>query len=129
MSDERHLARAVDRIWKGIALLGAGGTLALLAWRGWKWSLGFALGSAVSALNFHWLKRIATSLGDSRAKPRVAVLLGLRYLLLGGCSYVILKYSEISLAALFWGLFVAVAAVILEIVFELVYAQDRTLDH
>lgn len=129
MSDERHLARAVDRIWKGIAILGAGGALAFLAWRGWKWSLGFALGSAVSAVNFHWLKQVAESLGDTQAKPRMAVLLGLRYLLLGGCSYVILKYSEISLPALFWGLFVAVAAVILEIVFELLYAQNGTLDH
>jgi hypothetical protein len=129
MSDERHLARAVERIWKGIAILGAGGTLAFFAWRGWKWAAGFALGSAVSALNFLWLKQVATSLGDAHAKPRMAVLLGLRYLLLGGCSYVILKYSEISLPALFWGLFVAVAAVILEIAFELMYARNGTVDH
>ena len=129
MSDERHLERAVDRIWKGIAILGAGGALAFLVWRGWKWSAGFALGSILSALNFQWLKQVATSLGDTHAKPRMAVFLGLRYLLLGGGSYVILKYSEISLPALFWGLFVAVAAVNLEIVFELVYARNGTLDH
>jgi hypothetical protein len=129
MSDEQHLARAVERIWKTTFALSAAGIIGLFAWRGWTWGLGFALGSAVSALNFRWIKQLVMVLGRNDARPRMAVLLGLRYLLLGGCSYVILKYSEISLPALFWGLFVAVAAVILEILFELVYAQNGTVDH
>jgi hypothetical protein len=109
MNDERHLARAIERIWKAMFAIGAG------------W--------AISALNFRWLKQVATSIGNASAKPRMAVLLGLRYVVLGGGSYAILKYTEISVAALFWGLFVAVAAVILEILFELVYARDGTVDH
>jgi len=129
MSDEQHLAHAIHRIWKATFALAAGGTIGLFAVFGWKWGLGFALGAAISALNFRWLKQVAMVLGTGDAKPRMAVLLGLRYLLLGGCSYVILKYSEISLPALFWGLFVAVAAVLIEIVCELVYAQNRTVDH
>ena len=129
MSDERHLARAVERIWKTSYVIAAGGTLGLLAWRGWKWGVGFAMGCAISGLNFHWLKHLTVNLGTSDAKPRMAVLLGLRYLLLGGCSYAILKYSEISLPAFFWGLFIAVAAVIIEILCELLYAQNGTVDH
>jgi hypothetical protein len=129
MSDEHHLARAVERIWKITFTLGATGSAGLLLWRGWTWGAGFALGAAISALNFHWLKRVAATLGSTQAKPRVAVVLGLRYVILGGLAYVILKYSEISLHAMFWGLFVAVAAVVLEILFELVYARNGTLDH
>jgi hypothetical protein len=129
MSDEQHLSRAVARIWTITYVIAAAGTPGLFAWRGWKWGVGFAVGCAISGLNFHWLKQVATRLGTSDAKPRMAVLLGLRYLLLGGCSYVILKYSEISLPAFFWGLFATVAAVIIEILFELVYAQNGTVDH
>jgi len=128
MSDEQHLARAVERIWKITFAIGAGGALALFAWRGWTWGAGFALGSAISALYFRWLKQVAMALGSAAAKPRMAVLLGLRYLLLGGAAYVILKYTAISLPAMFWGLFVAVAAVILQILFELVYG-NRTVNH
>lgn len=129
MNDERHLARAIERIWKAMFALGAGGAIAVFALRGWRWAAGFVLGWAISALNFRWLKQVATSIGNASAKPRMAVLLGLRYVVLGGGSYAILKYTEISVAALFWGLFVAVAAVILEILFELVYARDGTVDH
>jgi hypothetical protein len=129
MSDEQHLAGAIGRIWKITFALGIAGAIGLLFWRGWMWSSGFALGAAISALNFHWLKRVATTLGSAQAKPRVAVVLGLRYLLLGGVAYAILKYSAISLFAMFWGLFVAVAAVVLEILFELAYARNGTVDH
>jgi hypothetical protein len=50
-------------------------------------------------------------------------MLGLRYLILGAAGYVILNYSSLSLAAAMAGLFVPVAAVILEILFELIYAR------
>ena len=63
-----------------------------------------------------WAKRPAAS---TRARGRVP---GLRYLLLAAGGYVILNFTALSLAAAFFGLFVPVAAVILEILFELVYA-------
>jgi hypothetical protein len=130
MSDEQHLTRAVERIWKATFALGLFGAATLLIWRGWTWSTGFLLGAAISALNFHWLHKVAIAVGGGgRAKPRVAVVLGLRYLILSGIAYVILKYSEISLPAMFWGLFVAVAAVVLEILYELIYARNGTVDH
>ena len=49
---------------------------------------------------------------------------GLRYALLGGGAYVILHYSPVSVTAALLGLFVAVAAVIVEICFELAYARN-----
>ena len=105
------------------------GAIALLAWRGWSWGAGWAIGTAVSALNFRWLKQLTEAIGGQAAKPRKAVFLGMRYVLLGGGAYVILKYSAISLPAALSGLFVSVAAVILEILLELAYARNGTVDH
>ena len=116
--------RALERMRKLMFALAAGGTLALFAWRGWTWSLGWLLGAAASGLNYHWLRRVTGSLGSGVAKDRKAVLLGLRYLLLGGGFYVILKYTAISLPAALAGLFVPVAAVLIEILIELVYARN-----
>jgi len=124
------MSAAVARIWKIIWVMGACGAMVLMLWRGWTWSAGWLLGTAVSALNFRWLKQLADSLGGQAAKPRKAVFLGLRYVFLGGGAYVILKYSAISLPAALSGLFVSVAAVILEILFELACAsRNGTVHH
>ena len=127
--DELWMDRAVVRIWKLMWAIGAGGAIALVAWRGWPWGAGWAIGTAVSALNFRWLKQLVEGIGGEAAKPRKAVFLGMRYLLLGAGAYVILKYSAISLPAALAGLFVSVAAVIVEILLELAYARNGTVDH
>lgn len=121
--DEQFLERAVARITKVMFAFAAAGVIAALLWRGLAWGGGFALGSLVSWLNFRWLKQLVYTLGSDRARPRRAVKLGFRYLLLGGGAYVILKYSSVSQPAALGGLFVSVAAVIVEILFELVYAR------
>ena len=120
---------AVARIGKLMWAMAAGGAIGLGMWRGWAWCAGWLLGSAISALNFRWLKKLTEGLGTSEAKPREAVFLGMRWVLLGGGLYVILEYSAISLPAALAGLFVSVAAVILEILIELMYARNGTLDH
>ncbi len=124
--DQAFVDRALDRIQALIAFLAAAGTLAAAIHGGWKWALGFVLGAVASWLNFRWLKQMVNSLGRAAAgkppKARVAVFLGLRYLLLAAAGYVILNYSTISLVAGLIGLFVPAAAVILEILFELIYA-------
>ena len=127
--DQLWMDRAVVRIWKLIWTIGAGGAVVLVAWRGWWWGAGWLIGTAVSALNFRWLKQLVDGIGGQAAKPRKAVFLGMRYLLLGGGAYVILRFSAISLPAALSGLFVSVAAVIIEILFELVYARNGTVDH
>jgi|ERR1039458_2748129 hypothetical protein len=120
---------AVARIGKLMWAMAAGGALGLGAWRGWTWSAGWLLGSAISALNFRWLRQLTEGIGSPTAKPRKAVFLGLRWILMGGGLYVILEYSVISLRAALAGLFVSVAAVIFEILFELMYARNGTVDH
>jgi len=121
------LERAVGRILRLTLILTVGGAAVYLVIAGWRGGCGFLLGGLVSYLNFHWLKRTVYALGEAAAgKPpraRLAVLLGLRYLLLGLGEYAILKFSEISLTAALVGLFVPTAAVILEILIELIYAR------
>src|ERR1017187_9458632 len=113
--------RAVARIWKLIWAIGAAGAVALVAWRGWWWGAGWAIGTAVSALNFRWLKQLVLAIGGGVAQTRKTVFLGMRYVLLGGGAYVILRFSAISLPAALSGLFVSVAAVIVAILLELAY--------
>ena len=127
--DRLWMDRAVARIWKLMWAIGAGGAIALVAWRGWMWGAGWTLGTVVSAFNFRWLKQLVEAIGGEAAKPRKAVFLGLRYVLLGGGLYVILRFSAISLPAALSGLFVSVAAVIVEILIELAYARNGTVDH
>ncbi len=90
---------------------------------GWRWAIGFLLGALFSYWNFRWLKQLVDSLGESkRPRRRLLVWLALRYALLGIGSYVILRNYPLSLKAALAGLFIAVAAVIWEILFELIYA-------
>ena len=127
MTDPDFFAGAVTRIYRWMAVAAAAGTVAALVLAGWPGAGGFLLGAAISWLNFHWLKRLVNSLGAAAEGPprsRAAVFLGLRYALLALVAYVILKFSVLSLPALLGGIFVAVAAVILEIIFELMYARN-----
>jgi hypothetical protein len=123
--DESFYQRAEARIARVMLALGAAGVVAMLVWRGWTWGAGFALGAAASWLGFHWLRLVVGALGGGgRPRQRLALLGGLRYLLLGCGAYVIVKHSSISVAAALAGLFVSAAAVIVEILFELAYARN-----
>lgn len=123
-SDQVHFERALARMVRSMAAIALAGTALMFAWRGWPWGLGFAAGALVSWLSFRWLKQIVDALGGLRPKKRTAILAGLRYLLVGLGGYVILKSSVMSLPAALIGLFTAPAAVLIEIVFELVYARN-----
>lgn len=108
-------------IWIGLA----GGLVA--AWRyGWTAGLGFLVGAAVSVINFRWLHRLADSLDPSAAQPPrkgLKLLLPLRYVLFGVAGYVIVRYFRVNMLAALVGLFVAVAAVLVEILYELIYVR------
>jgi hypothetical protein len=124
--EQAHYQAALRRITRGTAALAAAGCLACLILRGWKWGVAYLLGAAASAMNFRWLKRMVDSLGAAprrRLSPKFAILMGLRYLLLAAGAYAIVNLTSLSLPAALAGLFVPVAAVILEIVFELIYAS------
>jgi len=103
----------------GTVLAGAAG--------GWKWAAGFLAGSAAAWFNFRWLKQLVHALGGERAHS--SFRWALRYFLFGGCGYVIVRFSSIPAPAFIAGMLALIAAIFIEILFELVYARKRTLDH
>jgi len=121
------LERVYGRIIQFSLILTVAGTAIYLGIGGWRASVGCLLGGGIAFLNFYWLKRTVFALGESDGsqppKTRTAVVLGLRYLLLGLAAYAILRFSEISVTAFMVGLFAPTAAVILVILIELFYAR------
>ena len=123
LPDALDFDAAAIRISRFMAVIAIAGTVAALMVWGWKWAAGFLAGSAISGFNYRWLVRLVESLGGGRQARSSTVFLSLRYLLLGGVAYVILRYTSISLPAVLAGLFVLTAAVFVEVVFELIYAR------
>jgi hypothetical protein len=120
MTDPEYALERIHRVTFAIA---AAGVLGALAWGGWTWGAGFAIGSGISWLNYSFLKQLAYSVGKPKTRKRIVVFAGLRYFIFGGGAYVILRLTRISTPALLLGLFVSVAAVIVEIIVQLAYAR------
>jgi len=121
--DPLSFESAAARIGRILIAVSAAGTAGALALGGWKTGAGFLLGASLSGLNYYWLHKLVEGLG-SGAKPRYrSVVLGFRYLILGGAAYAIVKLSPISLTAVLAGLLVLTAALFVEVIFEIVYAR------
>lgn len=124
-AEQARFDAALHRITRWTVVLAAGGCLAGFLWRGWRVGAAYPLGAAASYLNFRWLERVVGALTgalEARPHPKFVLLIGLRYLLLAAGAYVIVSFTSLSLPAALIGLFVPIAAVILEIIFELIYA-------
>jgi hypothetical protein len=112
---------ALTRMTRLCLWVGAAGILAIVILQGPRTGLGFAVGAAISYVNFLLIQRMVNSIGSGgTASNFKAVLAGLRYLLLAGVVYVIVKILDITHAAVIEGLFVSVAAVLLELLYKLV---------
>ncbi len=119
-------SRALTRIRNFMLVLAP--LLCAGAW--WKFgqrpAVGFLLGCAISYLNFHWMENGISGLADrvtntgkaQSGKGMVARFL-LRYALLGAAAYAILTSFPASLGGLFAGLFLPVAGIVCEAVYEL----------
>jgi hypothetical protein len=94
--------------------------------------VGFAFGGAIAYINFHWLKRVisgfadrATGTATSQSGNGIVFRFLVRYLLMAVGAYVILTVSPASLNGLLAGLFLPVAAIGCEAVYELYAALAR----
>ena len=92
---------------------------------GWRIGIGFALGAAISFLNFHWLKQVVAGIAELTIRSgrpvsgrRVVYRFLLRYVLMALVAFVILTVSRESLYGLFAGLFLPVAAILCEAAYE-----------
>jgi len=90
----------------------------------WPMALGFAVGCAVGALNFYWLKTTltamadrVTSTGQSQSSSGVVFRFLLRYLLIAVAVYGIFRGSAGSVYGVFAGLFLPVGAIFIEAIY------------
>jgi len=108
--------------------------LTLAAW--WKFgirpALGFACGCAIAYLNFYWLKRVisaladrATGTGTPQSGQGIVSRFLLRYILMAVAAYAILTVFPKSLNGLLVGLFLPVAGIACEAVYEVYVAVAR----
>jgi hypothetical protein len=126
---EAFYAGAVTRIPRFMIVLAVLFTAATLIRFGWRIALGFACGCGIAYLNFHWLERVVnaladrvTSTGEAQSGRGVVGRFLLRYLLMALAAYAIFSVSPASLYGLFAGLFLPVAGIACEAVYE-IYAS------
>jgi len=117
---------AYHRIDRLMLAFGAAGTAFFGLEQGWRAALVFAFGALVSAMNFRWLKGGVDVLAakfawqPSPQPPRwVALKFIARYALLGAAGYGIFTGLRVSLPVFLAGLFVSVAAIMAEMIYQL----------
>ena len=113
--------RALRRVRFLALAVGLTGTVAVLLAYGFRTATGFMLGAALSILNFRGLSMLVNVIGGAKPGAFAAVLIALRYLLIGCAIYVIVRFLGVTPAAVVWGLLAAFAAVILEILYEFIF--------
>jgi hypothetical protein len=129
---EHFYSGALQRIRRCMIVLTP--LLTVAAW--WKFGLrpaaGFVFGCAIAYVNFDWLKRViagfvdrATGAATSQSGQGIVFRFLLRYVLMALGAYVILTVSPASLNGLLAGLFLPVAAIGCEAVYELYAALAR----
>ncbi len=124
LPDETPYDQVVQRITWIIGGLGIAGVTVAFLIGGWSSGAGFGLGAGVSWLSFRWLKQVVVgSVGVERPASNLAWKAVMRYVLIGWVGYVIVKYTVVNLRAALAGLLISTAAVIVEILIELIYAR------
>jgi hypothetical protein len=118
LSYERIIGR-ISRIILVLALLGAS---VLWATKGIQIGVAFLIGCAVSYLSFWGWQQVAAALGPT-PKKRSSFGFTIRVILLGALACVIIKFLGLDVAAAVTGLLASAAAVILELIYELIYAR------
>jgi hypothetical protein len=116
--DPAFYDRALRRLHRGTLFLAGIAVIAMGVLEGWRGALGAAAGAAFSIASLHWWKRLAGSLG-SQSKSKLRIRLLIWYAVIGASLFVIIRSFGVSPASMIAGLFVSTAAVVIEIVYEL----------
>jgi hypothetical protein len=131
---ERFYSGALSRIGRFMLVLPAP-MVAVAWWRfGVRAAIGFVVGCSIAYVNFHWLKRViagfvdrATGAATSQSGQGIVFRFLVRYVLMAVGAYAILTVSPASLNGLLAGLFLPVAAIACEAVYEVYVALARGL--
>jgi len=121
-SDPAFYEQAIRRIRRLIVILGIAGAAGIASFRGIPSGFAFLIGATASYLSFLGWQQIATAIGpDARKRsPRYFIV---RILAFVALAYVIMRFLGLSAAAAVAGMLVSAAAVMLEIIYELIYAR------
>ena len=124
-STDDFYARTIDRVQRIMIVISIALLVTAQIYFGWRSTLGVALGSVISYVNFHWLKRVVAGVADLAAQSATAVSARgivmrflVRYFLMALLGFVILTVSRESLYGFFAGLLVTVAALLCEAAYE-----------
>ena len=123
-ADNRY-SHALQRIQVLMVVIGTAALITAFAMFDWRIGLGFAVGAAVSTLNFYWLKKVVAGIAAATLRAGapistrgVVTRFLLRYFLMAVAAFVILTVSRDSLYGFFAGLFLPVAAILCEAGYE-----------
>ncbi len=115
-------------------LLGVVATVAVAITFGWLMGAGVLAGSALAYVNFHWLEQVVSVLAEratrssgARSGGGIVARFLLRYFLIALVAYAIFRVSPLALYGFLGGLFLAVAAILCEAVYEAYVALRRGL--
>jgi hypothetical protein len=93
------------------------------------WSASFLVGVIGGYWNYIAVCRVADRVTQSARRtgdaPRSTMRRLLRLLFIGVATFVIIRFTRINLVAAFMGLFTPVAAVVVEILYELGFSRDK----
>jgi hypothetical protein len=122
---EADVNRAVERIPRWIAALGLLGTAVAAVMGGISWAAAFLAGAAAAYVNFLLIERAVNRLGrlalaESAKAPKTTgfrMFIRFAFFVLG--AFVILRFSGFNIVVALCGFLVCPAAVMLEILYEL----------
>jgi len=118
---------ALKRVRVLTVVVGIVGTAVLLAMQGTRTAAGFLMGAVLSMVNLEGLSKMAFALGGfKRPGPAAAVLIALRYVLIGSALYVIIGLLRFAPVVVLSGLLAAFGAVVLEVFYELIVRRDHS---
>jgi hypothetical protein len=121
-ADQAFYDRFIRRVTWIILILAITGSAVLGMMKGIRTGLAFLVGSTVSYASFWGWRQVVDAVAPT-PKKRSSFPFVLRILLLLVLAYAIIKYLGLNVAAAASGLLVSAAAVLLELVFELIYAR------
>lgn len=111
--------RRIGILILAIATIGAG---TLTSLKGFRMGLAFLIGALFSYASFWGWQHVVLALSPDGTNKKPWRFM-IRIIVLGGLACVIIKLLGLNIAAAVTGLLVSAAAVILEIVYEIIYAR------
>jgi len=120
--DQAFYDRFIRRVTWIMLVLAIAASAVLVISKGIRIGLAFLVGATVSYGSFWGWRQLVDALapGPRKRSPFPFVL---RILLLMAAAYAIIRYLGLNVAAAASGLLVSAAAVLLELIFELIYAR------